>query len=196
MAGFLTRIQRKRPQGILKMAFSADGKIAAGAGQRTAISGAEARSYVHLLRAQSNAILVGMGTVRADDPELTCRLPGLNNRSPQPFVMSRHGNLPPASHLAKRGAEVLRGTVPQVLEDLALRGINRLMVEGGARVAASFLEAGLVDEFHLIRSPVTLGPDGVDGLAGLGLDLALQPFRPIRQEKLGSDLLTVYETRP
>jgi diaminohydroxyphosphoribosylaminopyrimidine deaminase/5-amino-6-(5-phosphoribosylamino)uracil reductase len=195
MAGFLTRIQKKRPQVILKMAFSADGKIAAGAGQRTTISGAEAKAYVHLLRAQSNAILVGMGTVRADDPELTCRLPGLNNRSPQPFVMSRHGNLPPASHLAKRGAEVLRGTVPQVLEDLALRGINRLMVEGGARVAASFLEAGLVDEFHLIRSPVTLGPDGVDGLAGLGLDLALQPFRPIRQEKLGSDLLTVYEAR-
>ena len=196
MAGFLTRITKKRPQVILKMAFSADGKIAAGAGQRTAISGEEARAYVHMLRAQSNAILVGMGTVRADDPELTCRLPGLRNRSPQPFVMSRHGNLPPISHLAKRGAEVLRGSVQQVLEDLALRGINRLMVEGGARVARSFLEAGLVDEFHLIRSAVTLGPDGVDGLAGLDLDQALQPFQPIRQEKLGSDLLTVYEARP
>ena len=195
MAGFLTRITRKRPQVILKMAFSADGKIAAAAGKRTAISGPEAKSYVHLLRAQSNAILVGMGTVRADDPELTCRLPGLRNRSPQPFVMSRHGNLPPQSHLAQRGAEVLRGTPAQVVEDLSLRGINRLMIEGGARVARSFLEAGLVDEFHLIRSPVTLGPDGVDGLDGLPLDQALQPFQLIEQEKLGSDLLTVYETR-
>jgi diaminohydroxyphosphoribosylaminopyrimidine deaminase / 5-amino-6-(5-phosphoribosylamino)uracil reductase len=195
MAGFLTRIQKKRPQVILKMAFSADGKIAAGVGKRTAISGSEARARVHLLRAQCNAILVGMGTVRADDPELTCRLPGLRNRSPKPFIMSRHGNLPPASHLARQGAEVLRGTVPQVLADLALRGINRLMVEGGARVARSFLEAGLVDEFHLIRAPVTLGPDGVDGLAGLDLDQALQPFQPLEQEKLGSDLLTVYEAR-
>jgi diaminohydroxyphosphoribosylaminopyrimidine deaminase/5-amino-6-(5-phosphoribosylamino)uracil reductase len=195
MAGFLTRIQKKRPQVILKMAFSADGKIAAGAGQRTAISGAEAKSYVHLLRAQSNAILVGMGTVLADDPELTCRLPGLEERSPTPFVLSREASLPPGSHLARRGAEVLRGSVQQVLGDLALRGINRLMVEGGARVAASFLEAGLVDEFHLIRSPVTLGPDGVDGLAGLYLDRALQPFTLLQQEKLGSDLLTVYEAR-
>lgn len=196
MAGFQTRIQKKRPQVVLKMAFSADGKIAAAPGKRTAISGPEAKAYVHVLRAQSNAILVGMGTVQADDPELTCRLPGLHNRSPQPFVISRHGILPPASHLAKRGAEVLRGSVQQVMADLGLRGINRLMVEGGARVAASFLEAGLVDEFHLIRSPVTLGPDGVDGLAGLDFDQALQPFRPIRQEKLGSDLLTVYEARP
>lgn len=196
MAGFLTRITKKRPQVILKMAFSADSKIAAGAGQRTAISGPEARARVHLLRAQCNAILVGMGTVRADDPELTCRLPGLTNRSPKPFVMSRHGQLPPSSNLARLGAEVLRGTPAQVVADMGLRGINRLMVEGGARVARSFLEAGLVDEFHLIRSPVTLGPDGVDGLAGLALDRALQPFAELEQEKLGSDLLTVYETRP
>lgn len=195
MAGFLTRIQKNRPQVILKMAFSADNMIAAAPGKRTAISGAEAKSYVHMLRAQCNAILVGLGTVRADDPELTCRLPGLRNRSPQPFVMSRHGNLPPASHLARRGAEVLRGSVQQVLADLGLRGINRLMVEGGARVARSFLEAGLVDEFHLIRSSVTLGPDGVDGLAGLPLDQALQPFILLEQEKLGTDLLTVYEAR-
>ena len=195
MAGFLTRIRKNRPQVILKMAFSADNMIAAAPGKRTAISGAEAKSYVHMLRAQCNAILVGLGTVRADDPELTCRLPGLRNRSPRPFVMSRHGNLPPASHLARRGAEVLRGSVQQVLADLGLRGINRLMVEGGARVARSFLEAGLVDEFHLIRSSVTLGPDGVDGLAGLPLDQALQPFILLEQEKLGTDLLTVYEAR-
>ncbi|WP_245414623.1 bifunctional diaminohydroxyphosphoribosylaminopyrimidine deaminase/5-amino-6-(5-phosphoribosylamino)uracil reductase RibD [Aestuariivirga litoralis] len=195
MAGFLTRITKKRPQVILKMAFSADGKIAAGVGRRTAISGPEAKARVHLLRAQCNAILVGMGTVRADDPELTCRLPGLRNRSPKPFVMSRHGQLPPGSHLAKQGAEVLRGTARQVVAELGQRGINRLMVEGGARVARSFLEDGLVDEFHLIRSPVTLGPDGVDGLAGLPLAQALQPFVLLEQEKLGSDLLTVYEAR-
>lgn len=195
MAGFLTRITRKRPQVILKMAFSADGKIAAAAGQRTAISGPEAKARVHLLRAQCDAILVGMGTVHADDPELTCRLPGLEKRSPMPFVMSRHGQLPRESRLAKRGAEVLRGSPGQALAELGLRGINRLMVEGGARVARSFLEAGMVDQFHLIRSPETLGPAGVDGLAGLPLEQALQPFRSLAQEKLGSDVLTVYEAR-
>lgn len=196
MAGFLTRITKKRPQVILKMAFSADHKIAAGVGRRTAISGPEAKARVHLLRAQCDAILVGMGTVEADDPELTCRLPGLEHRSPRPFVMSRNRHLPPASHLARSNAEVLRGEVPAVLEDLARRGINRLMVEGGARVARSFLEAGVVDQFHLIRSPKALGPDGVDGLAGLTLDQALQPFAVVAQEKLGSDVLTVYVARP
>jgi diaminohydroxyphosphoribosylaminopyrimidine deaminase/5-amino-6-(5-phosphoribosylamino)uracil reductase len=110
-------------------------------------------------------------------------------------VLSRSGDLPPASHLARRGAEVLRGTVPEVLAGLAARGINRLMVEGGARVARSFLEAGMVDQFHLIRSKATLGTQGVDALAGLALEEALQPFALLDQEMLGSDLLTVYEAR-
>lgn len=193
MAGFLSRITKKRPQVILKMAFSADCKIAGRAGERTAISGPEAKARVHLLRARCDAILVGMGTVLADDPELTCRLPGLEQRSPQPFVLSRRGALPPQSHLARRKAEVLRGSVAEALDYLGTKGINRLMVEGGARVARSFLEAGLVDEFHLIRSPKPLGAAGVDGLAGLPLDEALQPFALIDEEMLGSDLLTVYE---
>jgi len=195
MAGFLTRITRKRPQVILKLALSADHKISGGVGQRTAISGPEAKARVHLLRAQCDAILVGMGTVLADDPELTCRLPGLAHRSPRPFVLSRSGTMPPASHLARRGAEVLTGSIGEVLADLGRRGINRLMVEGGASVARSFLEARMVDHFHLIRAATTLGPHGVDALAGLTLEKALQPFALIEQEKLGGDLLTVYEAR-
>jgi diaminohydroxyphosphoribosylaminopyrimidine deaminase/5-amino-6-(5-phosphoribosylamino)uracil reductase len=193
MAGFLTRNLKGRPQVILKMAISADHKIAGGVGQRTAISGPEVRARVHLLRARCDAILVGMGTVLADDPELTCRLPGLESRSPRPFVLSRSGDLPPASQLARRGAEVRRGSVPEVLADLAARGVNRLMVEGGARVARSFLEAGMVDQFHLIRAEKSLGSGGVEVLAGLPLDQALQPFHVVEQERLGSDLLTVYE---
>lgn len=196
MAGFLTRITRKRPQVILKLALSADHKISGGVGQRTAISGPEAKARVHLLRAQCDAILVGMGTVLADDPELTCRLPGLDQRSPTLFVLSGSGALPPGSHLARRGAEVLTGSIAEVLADLGRRGINRLMVEGGARVARSFLEAKMVDQFHLIRAAKTLGPRGVDALAGLTLEKALQPFALIEQEKLGGDLLTVYEARP
>jgi diaminohydroxyphosphoribosylaminopyrimidine deaminase / 5-amino-6-(5-phosphoribosylamino)uracil reductase len=90
---------------------------------------------------------------------------------------------------------VLRGAVPDVLQDFGARGINRLMVEGGARVARSFLEAGLVDELHLISSTVVIGGQGVDGLAGLTLDQALQPFVLREEERLGSDVLRVYERR-
>ena len=188
LGGFLTRIIKNRPQVFLKLALSADGKIAAAAGQRTAITGAETKVRVHLLRAQSDAILAGMDTVLADDPELTCRLPGLESRSPLPFVMSRKRDLPPDSHLARRGAEVLRGTVHKVLADLGSRGINRLMVEGGAKIARSFLDAGVVDEIQLFRSPSVIGPQGVEGLTMA----ALQPFAVREEERLGSDTLTVY----
>jgi len=191
MAGFLTRISKKRPYVILKLALSADGKIAAAPGQRTAITGSEVKARVHLLRAQCDAILVGMDTVLADDPELTCRLPGLEHRSPRPFVMSRRRDLPPGSHLTRRGAEVLRHDVPEALADLGARGINRLMVEGGAALARAFLEAGVVDEIHLFRAPGVIGQHGVAGLD----ERALQAFTIREQESLGRDRLTVYEAR-
>ena len=191
MAGFLTRIIKKRPYVILKLALSADGKIAAAPGQRTAITGPEVKARVHLLRAQCDAILVGMGTVLADDPELTCRLPGLEHRSPRPFVMSRSRDLPPGSRLARRGAEVLRHDVPEALAGLGARGVNRLMVEGGAALARAFLEAGVVDEIHLFRAPGVIGQRGVTGLD----ERALQAFTIREQESLGRDRLTVYEAR-
>lgn len=193
LAGFLARIGKKRPYVTLKLAISADDKIAASAGKRTPITGPEVRTRVHLMRAQSDAILVGMDTVLADDPELTCRLPGLEERSPRPFVLSRTRELPPTSKLAARGAEVLRGGVAAALADLAARGINRLLVEGGARTARGFLEAGVVDEIHLFRSPMEIGPQGVEALAGLDVNEVLKGFRLLGEEVLGLDRLTVYE---
>ena len=159
--------------------------------QRTAITGSQVKARVHLLRAQCDAIVVGMGTVIVDDPELTCRLPGLEQRSPKPFVMSRDGHLPPQSKLARREAEVLRGNVTDSLANLASRGINRLLVEGGAVTARSFLQAGVVDEVQVFQSPLVIGAQGVKGLA----DGALQPFAVREEERLGSDVLTVYEAR-
>jgi diaminohydroxyphosphoribosylaminopyrimidine deaminase / 5-amino-6-(5-phosphoribosylamino)uracil reductase len=188
LAGFLTRIIRKRPYVILKLAVSADGKIAARPGMRTPITGAEANARVQGLRAQCDAILVGMGTVRADDPSLTCRLPGLQNRSPKPYVLG-HGPIPSGSKLATRGAEVV--------QDLStVSGINRLLVEGGARTACWFLEQRLVDEFHLYRSPAKLGPDGLDAIARMPLEEALKPFTLREQETLGTDTLSIYVPSP
>ncbi len=192
LAGFLTRVKNKRPQVILKLAVSADGKIAAAAGARTDITGPEVRARVHLLRAECDAVLVGMDTVLSDDPELTCRLPGMEGRSPQPFVLSRTRDLPGNSKLAAR-ATVLHGTIPEALAELGRLSINRVLVEGGAKIARSFLEAGFVDEFHLFRSPREIGPQGVDALAGLPLEDALLHFVLREEERLGADRLTVYE---
>lgn len=196
LGGFLTRIVKKRPQVILKLAVSSDEKIAAGPGLRTKISGPEVWARVHLMRGESDAILVGMDTVLADDPELTCGLPGLEQRSPLAFVLSRGRDLPPGSKLAARGAEVLRDPVPDAVAELGRRGINRLMVEGGARTARAFLETGLVDEFHIFMSPRLLGPSGVEALAGLPLAGALSRFHLVEQEMLGDDRLTVYDALP
>src|SRR5262249_46098638 len=160
------------------------------------ITGEAARTRVHLLRAQSDAILVGIGTVLADDPLLTCRLPGMEARSPVRVVLDRALRTPGASrlvHSARQtplwlttsetaaaaaamrlgaaGAQVIRVRatphgldLPAVLHALSERGITRLMVEGGSRVASSFVAAGLVDEIWLLRGPATVGPDGVSAL--------------------------------
>jgi len=194
--GFFHRTVRDRPQVILKLAVSADGKIAAEAGRPTTITGERARARVHLLRAQCDAVLVGMGTALADNPRLDCRLPGLETRSPRPFVLTQSGRkLPPGGYLTERGAQLLAGALSVVMPELAGRGVNRLLVEGGARLAASFLRQGLVDEFHLYRSPVELGPGGVEALAGMSLSEALADFALRETERLGDDRLYVYERR-
>lgn len=100
MAGYLTRSSKKRPEVTLKLALSSDGMIGRhGAGQ-VQITGGISRAQVHLMRAESDVILVGIGTVEADDPELNCRLPGLEDRSPVRVVLDREAKLPMMSKLA------------------------------------------------------------------------------------------------
>lgn len=109
MAGYLSRSTRKRPEVTLKLAVSIDGMIGrAGSGQ-IAITGAISRAQSHVMRAETDAILVGVGTVEADDPELTCRLPGLEDRSPTRIVIDPQARLSMRSKLAQsaRSAPVL-----------------------------------------------------------------------------------------
>lgn len=106
LRGFLTRHTRKSPYLTLKLAVSADGKIAAQAGEETAITGEFARNRVHLLRAQADAVLVGVSTVLADDPDLTCRLPGMAARSPVRVVTDSKLSIPLTSRLVKTAEEV------------------------------------------------------------------------------------------
>jgi diaminohydroxyphosphoribosylaminopyrimidine deaminase / 5-amino-6-(5-phosphoribosylamino)uracil reductase len=229
-AGHFRRVRDKRPHVILKLAVSADDKIAASGRKPVAITGEAARARMHLLRAQCDAILVGIGTVLADDPLLTCRLPGMEARSPVRVVLDRALRLPGTSRLVHSAratplwvmtsglaeapaaailgaaaAEVIRVDasarpqpgleLPAVLRALAERGITRLLVEGGARVASSFIAADLVDEFWLLRGPGAIGDNGVGVLDGMPLTSLTQSpgFRVRASESLDKDTLTVYE---
>src|SRR5216684_1424770 len=228
-AGHFRRIRDKRPHVILKLAVSSDDKIGAAGHKPVAISGEAAKARVHLLRAQCDAILVGIGTVRADDPLLTCRLPGMEAQSPVRVVLDRAlrisgtsrlvhsaretplwvmtSNLseaPAAMKLGAAGAHVMRvaaATTPPgldlatVLRALSEKGITRLLVEGGARVASSFVAAGFVDEVWLLRGAEPVGTDGVAALDALPLTSITQSpsFRVRASETLQNDTLTIYE---
>ena len=228
-AGHFRRIRDKRPHVILKLAVSADDKIGAAGRKPVAITGEAAKTRVHLLRAQCDAILVGIGTVLADDPVLTCRLPGMEARSPVRVVLDRALRIPGTSRLvhsaretplwvmtfglrrSARGHEARRGRragdprcrpasppgldLAGVLHALAEKGITRLMVEGGARVAASFVAADLVDEIWLLRGPEAIGTDGIPALDALPLSAITgsPAFKTRASESLGKDTLTIYE---
>jgi diaminohydroxyphosphoribosylaminopyrimidine deaminase / 5-amino-6-(5-phosphoribosylamino)uracil reductase len=228
-AGHFRRIRDKRPHVILKLAVSSDDKIGAAGRKPVAISGEAAKARVHLLRAQSDAILVGIGTVLADDPLLTCRLPGMEARSPVRVVLDRSLRIPGASRLihsaretplwvmtsnvseapaamklGAAGAQVIRVAttstpprldLPGVLHALAGKGITRLLVEGGARVASSFVASGLVDEVWLLRGAEAVGADGVAALDALPLSALTESptFKLRASETLEKDTLTIYE---
>lgn len=229
-AGHFLRVREKRPFVILKLAVSADDKIAAAGHRPVAITGDAANARVHLLRAQSDAVLTGIGTVLADDPLLTCRLPGLEAQSPVRVVLDRALRLPGTSklvHSAREhplwvmtsdlseapaamklgaaGAQIMRvpvTTAPPpgldlkaVLNALSEKGVTRLMVEAGARVASSFLSAGLVDEIWLLRGPKDIGMDGIPALDAQPLSVITQSlqWRARAIETLGQDTLTIYE---
>ncbi len=228
-AGHFLRVREKRPFVILKLAVSADDKIALAGHRPVAITGEVAKQRVHLLRAQSDAILVGIGTVLADDPLLTCRLPGMEARSPVRVVLDRALRLPGGSKLVHSarahplwvmtseiseaaasmklgaaGAHIMHVPttttpppgldLPAVLRALADKGITRLLVEGGARVAASFISAGFVDKVWLLRGPGIIGPDGVAALDAQPLGVITQSprWRARATETLGKDALTIY----
>src|SRR5438034_6392975 len=228
-AGHFRRVRDKRPHVILKLALSSDDKIGAAGRKPVAISGEAARARVHLLRAQCDAILVGVGTVLSDDPLLTCRLPGMEARSPVRVVLDRSLRIPGTSRLVHSaretplwvmtsnlaearaamklgaaGAQVIRVAtattppgldLPTVLHALSEKGITRLLVEGGARVASSFVAAGLVDEAWLLRGAEPVGADGVAALDALPLMSITQSpsFRVRASESLQKDTLTIYE---
>lgn len=195
-------VREPRPFVTLKLAQSADGCIAAADGTSQWITGPEARRHAHELRARADAVLVGTGTVLADDPSLTARDPAGTLLPGQPLRAVMGLRPVPAGAAVLRGAGqeapaavLLRTRDPrEALDVLYSRGVRHVMVEGGAQVAAAFLREDLVDEFSLHQAPLLLGR-GLPALADLGIGTLADGLRfspdpagggPVRQ--LGDDL--------
>ncbi len=160
LSGYLKHRRTGRPGVTLKLASTLDGFIAAADGTSRWITGAAARLDVHRLRARADALLVGAGTVRADDPSLTVRLPRDDpyfrrpDQQPMRVVLGRA----PAG-AALRPVIELQGDLGEVLNELGRRGVLELLVEGGATVAHAFHRAGLVDRYVLYLAPALVGGD-------------------------------------
>jgi diaminohydroxyphosphoribosylaminopyrimidine deaminase/5-amino-6-(5-phosphoribosylamino)uracil reductase len=154
LAPYLKHRRTGRPWVVLKLASTLDGRTAAPDGSSRWITGEAARADAHRLRADSDAVLVGAATVRADDPELTVRLEPEPLRQPLRVVLGQ----------AAGGARIqpaleLDGDLGGVLDELGGRGVIQVLVEGGATVAHQFHQAGLVDRYVLYLAPAFLGGD-------------------------------------
>ncbi len=190
--GHILRQTAHRPFVQIKMALSADGRIAPGQGAPVWVTGQAARDDGHLLRAEADAIIIGGATVRSDDPDLSCRLPGLAEKTPIRVVFSPRRGLAldrklvaaaatqpvwlvtgaPSGRadmdLSARGVQIVHvpeslmgvSGLPQVMNTLAVKGITRLLVEGGPQTWLGCLEAGLVDEAVVYQSPRAGPADG------------------------------------
>lgn len=212
------------PRGVtLKLATTLDGRIATASGESQWITSGEARRAAHHLRAEHDAVLVGVETAIADDPQLTVRLEGYKGPQPTRVVLDSRQRLPMASHLARTakqvrtlalttspptaGLAILGVTVIQVTPDsdgrphpravldvLAEAGLHSIMIEGGGRVAASFLGRDLVDRIEWFRAPIVLGSGGRPAVGVLALHrLAEAPsFRRVDVKPLGPDLWERY----
>jgi diaminohydroxyphosphoribosylaminopyrimidine deaminase/5-amino-6-(5-phosphoribosylamino)uracil reductase len=223
-AGFVMRLTSRRPLVTLKLASTLDGRIATHGGESKWITGENARRMAHALRGRSDAVLVGVGTVLADDPDLTCRIPGFRPTPMVRVVADTHLRTPlrarlissahdaPTWMLLRAGSDPARTSafaelgavlleVPGSdagidlgagLAALADAGITRLLVEGGAKIAAALLRAGLVDRIAWFHAPAVMGADGWPAAQAFGVEhLAAMPrFARHRATPIGDDVLT------
>ena len=194
LASWLAVQRLGRPHVTVKWAQSLDGRVAASDGTSQWITGPDARVDVHRRRAEADAIIVGTGTVHADDPALTARTPdgGLYEHQPLPVVLGER-TVPDRSALRRHPRSFLhrRGDdLPGVLEELRGMGVQRVFVEGGPTIASAFVRGGLVDEVLAYVAPVLLGGDRL-ALGDLGVTTIADARRLTVSsvEHLGSDRL-------
>ncbi len=181
LIGYLTKAAAGRPHVTLKLALSADGRLAPLPGEGQWLTGEVARAHVHAQRARMDAIVVGRGTLEADQPRLDVRLPGIESRSPARWLLT-HGEAPDGWN-----------TLPSPQAIAGMDGVQYLMVEGGAGAAQAFLDAGLVDRLLLYRAPRTVGGPGpaLPQLSETAL-AGSREWQLIDTRRLGNDTLQVY----
>jgi diaminohydroxyphosphoribosylaminopyrimidine deaminase/5-amino-6-(5-phosphoribosylamino)uracil reductase len=180
-----------RPFVSAKFAASLDGRIATHSGDSKWITGPEARAHAHRLRHQHDAILVGVGTVVRDDPELTARFPGA--RQPLKVVLDRGGRTPERARVRQGRYLIDPGRdLPGLLDRLAAMGVLSLLVEGGATVHGAFFDQGLVDRVYAYISPTIIGGEGAPGaVGGRGVATMAEALRldQVDVVQLGHDML-------
>lgn len=205
----------------LKIASSLDGRIALADGTSQWITSSDSRARGHRMRAEHDAIMVGIGTVLADDPLLTARTVPLPERQPVRIVADSRARMPVASRLATStdlgrvvavtagedsaalaaaGVDIwrcgngVRMDVLQLVRRAEAEGLRSLLIEGGSTLAASFIRAGLVDEIAWFRAPILIGGEGLPAFGALGLsDLkSAARWRPVATERIGDDVLDTY----
>lgn len=209
-----------RPYVTLKLATSLDGRIALANGHSQWITGPQSRNEVHYLRSKHDAVLTGIGTVIADDPQMTARPEGQRaDIQPRRIVLDTRARmssgaqmlgsecvwifhsqpdpapLPNVEHIRIDKDRDGHVDVHQVLSVLANRSVNTVMVEAGAQVAGAFVRAGLVDRIEWFRAPILIGAEGRPCISGLALEqLDLSPmFQRVSVRECGADLWETYK---
>ena len=223
-AGFFSRVRHGRPLVTLKLASTLDGRIATRAGESRWITGDAARRATHALRGRHDAVMVGVGTALADDPDLTCRIPDFKpvptvrivadshlrtsltaklvataRESPTWIFAAHTADAERRDALRDLGVEVIgvAGSpagvdLVETLAGMAKLGITRVLVEGGAQLAAALLRADLVDRIAWFHAPSVMGGDGWPAAQAFGVQALASMPRFVRQAAtpVGEDMLT------
>jgi diaminohydroxyphosphoribosylaminopyrimidine deaminase/5-amino-6-(5-phosphoribosylamino)uracil reductase len=226
IAGFVHRIRQHRPLVTLKLASTLDGRIATNAGESRWITSESARRAAHALRGRHDAVLVGVGTVLADDPDLTCRIPGFRTQPVVRIVVDTHLRTSLTTRLVATAADsptwmlIRHGTdaerrhavadlgvrlfeVPAApvgvdlakgLAALAEAGLTRVLVEGGAKIAAALLREDLVDRIAWFHAPSVMGGDGWPAVQAFGIGRLAEMPRFVRHgmRPVGDDMLSEF----
>lgn len=218
-APFLNRFVSRRPWVTLKLATTIDGAIADSSGHSSWITGEESRAEVHRMRAGSDAVGVGMRTLISDNPRLSARTSPEPRRQPARIIFGRGKAMPESSHimqtahdtptylvsyeeeastlttLRRAGVEVIEAAdLRESLARIRERGVDSLLVEGGAGLAAEFIERECVDRLVIFQAPLLLGPGSLSAYSGLTDRKLINPLRleVLRRATFGQDQMTVY----
>lgn len=208
--GFFLTVTENRPLVTIKVASTIDGKIGTYSGDSKWITSEKAREYGHMLRATHDAILVGRGTIDADNPRLDCRLPGLSHQSPVRLVLGREGvkirKYPEVPLLNLCGEEEVRATTAKcgkgnqqsttksILSALAENGITRLLIEGGSKVFTSFIKEDVFDEIYWFTAPKIMGEPSKPAVCDLDIQNLVDVKQLYLKESIniGNDILNVF----